>query len=358
MKIGINSRIYQNDNTGIPYYIESLYKYCIKNDKKNNYIFFQTQKNKTIGNTVIRSLKNTVINAFLFDNFLVNSLIRKNMISVYHGPASILPFFKVKGVRYLVTIHDLSFLYFKNNQSLMFNYYYKFFIRRSIKNADVVIADSENTKKDILKYYKNSQGKIKVIYLGVNEVFLSSKKRKRIINDEYFFTLSTHPKRKNIYRILDILSENKKLQSYKFVIAGLIPDDQMILLKEKISQLDLDKNVIIFGYVSEENLISLYQYAKFFIYPSYYEGFGLPVLEAMVSKCPVIASNTSSIPEITPTTRWLVDPYNSRNIAEIMISMVELSSRERSSVIEKNYQFARQFTWEKCARQMIEIFEA
>src|SRR3989344_5348791 len=263
MKIGINSRIYQNKNTGIPYYIEGLYKNLLEIDKRNKYVFFQTLQNKTIGRTKIINLLNNSPGAFLFDNFLINRLISKEKINIFHGPAHILPFFKKKNVKYILTIHDLSFLLFKKNESTLFNIYYKYALLKSLNNADVIIADSKNTKKDIKRYYH--------------------------------------------------IADNKILSDYKYVIAGLIENKQLLLLKNKIKELKLDNRVILFGYATELQLKNLYENAEFFIYPSYYEGFGLPIFEAMACRCHVITSNNSSLIEITPNKQWLINPYNSQD---------------------------------------------
>lgn len=356
MRIGVNSRIYQNENTGIPYYIECLYKYCLKTDKKNDYVFFQTDINKKLGKTSIINLSNTSLSAFLFDNFLVNKLIKKEKIDIYHGPASILPFFKKKGVKYIVTIHDLSFLVYPHNQSYLFNLYYKNAVGKALRNADIILADSKNTKKDIIKFYHTDSSKILVVYPGVNDLFFSKKTVKRIIKNKYFFTLTTHPKRKNIYRILDLIAENKNINNLKFVIAGLIPKDQLHDLKSLIKRKGIEKNVHIYGYATENELKSLYQNAEFFIYPSYYEGFGFPVLEAMISKCPVITSNISSLPEIVPDKKWLADPYNSKEISTKIEKLLSLSDSEKYRLLEKNYNFAKKFSWDKCANNVIKVF--
>ena len=358
MKIGVNSRIYQNENTGIPYYIECLYKKLLKIDKSNRYIFFQIQRNKTIGKTKTINLPNNNLSTFLFDNFLINNLIDNEKIDIFHGPAHILPFFKNKNIKYLLTVHDLSFLTLKNNQFLLFNLYYRYVIPRALKNADIIIADSRNTKEDIRRFYHIADNKIKVIYLGVNDIYFSLKKTKRLITDRYFLSLTTHPKRKNILRILEILARNKNLSDYKYVIAGLIKGEQLSSLKKKVKELNLENRVVVFGYATEEGLKNLYQNAEFFIYPSFYEGFGLPILEAIACKCPVIASNTSSIPEIYPDKNWLINPYNQDDISNKIDKMITLSKSERNCLIEKNYNFSKRFTWEETAQNYLRLINS
>jgi len=357
MKIGVNSRIYQNSKTGIPNFIECLYKKILEVDKKNQYVFFQTDDTKKIGLTKKVKLPNSLFGIFLFDNFLINQLIESEKINVFHGPANILPFFRKKKVKYLLTVHDLSFLLFPQNYSRLFNLYYKYFVERSLDNADVIVTDSKSTKNDIKKFYRIPDNKIKVIYLGVNNAFFKANKKKRLIKDKYFFSVK-YSKRKNTLSILKAMVKNEKLLEYKFVIAGLRTEHQLKKLKEKVKELHLENNVILFGYATERELISLYQNAEFFIYPSFYEGFGFPVLEAMACKCPVITSDNSSLREITPDKEWLVDPYNLNDISNKINKMLSLSKEERSELIQKNYNFAQKFTWERTVREYIKIFSS
>lgn len=356
MKIGVNSRIYQSENTGVPYYIECLYKKLLETDQSNDYVFFQTRRNKTIGRTKTINLPNNNLGTFLFDNFLINKLISKEKIDIFHGPAHILPFSKKEDVKYVLTIHDLSFLIFRENESPLFNMYYKYALPRSLKNADVIITDSQNTKEDIKRFYHVADSKIKVIYLGVNDIFFSAKKTKRIINEQYFFSLTTHPKRKNIYRVLEVFADNKNLSSYKYVIAGLINNEQLLSLKKKIKELELDNRIIIFGYATEERLKNLYQNAAFFIYPSLYEGFGLPVLEAMACNCPIISSNNSSLIEINPSKEWLVNPYSNHDISDKINKILSLSEKKRGLLLNKNYNFVKKFTWKKTAKEYLKVY--
>lgn len=358
MIIGVNSRIYLRYKTGISYYIFNLYSKLLQIDQKNQYIFFQTSTGEKIGETKLINLPKNNLNDALFDSFLVNKLIKKEKIDLFHGPANVLPFHKVKGVRYLVTIHDLAFLKFPEHYPLSFRLYYQFHLKRTLNNADLIITDSFNTRNDIREYFRISEKKIKVVHLGVGESFFKETKKRRLIKEKYFFSVSTHQKRKNILSILETMRKSEELQQYKYVISGLIPPDQREALNKKIDDLKLNEKVKIIGFVPEEQLINLYQNAEFFIYPSLYEGFGLPVLEAMACRCPVITSNNSSLVEITPEKKWLVDPHSLEDISDKMERMICLSSKERTGLIQRNFVFSQKFTWEKTAKKMITIFNS
>lgn len=358
MNIGVNSRIFQNSNSGIPNFIEHLYKTLLRIDKKDTYIFFQTNLNKIIGQTDVLALAQNTMGAAIYDNFLLTRQIVRRNIAIFHGPANVLPMFLPQKIKCVLTIHDLSSLIFPKNHSKIFNIYYKYSVGRSLKRADIIVSDSENTKQDIKRFYNIPDKKIKTIYLGVNKSFTRSAKTKPLIDKKYFFSLTTHPKRKNIVTILEILHTYKDFKKYCYVIAGLIEPQQRKELDELIIDLGLKEQVIIYGYATDHDLVNLYQNADFFVYPSFYEGFGFPVVEAMMCKCPVITSNNSSLREITPSKKWLINPNDKSNIYKKMKAMMLLTSSERRKLIRRNYEFAKDFTWERCAREYLGVFQS
>jgi glycosyltransferase involved in cell wall biosynthesis len=358
VKIGVNSRIYQEKNGGIQYYIKRLYEKCLEIDKSDQFIFFQSSNLKKIGNTRVLNTFRGSIGSFLFDNFLVNKLIDIEQVDIFHGPANILPIFKKKSVKYIVTIHDLFFLVYPEDINFLYYYYYKISLKRSLSNADVIVADSYSTKKDIIKFYKIPENKIKVVYPGIGNIYFNSpERRKRLVQEKYFFSVTTH-RRKNVMSVLEAMGKDERLKDLKYVIAGNIPLDQQLELKTKIEQLYLEKNVLLFGYVTEEQLISLYQNAEFFINPCFYDGFSFPVVEAMASKCPVITSNNSALIELIPDHRWLVNPYDLDDISNKMNQLLDLSFTERQILIDRNYRFAQQFTVKNTAKEMLNIFKS
>lgn len=360
MRIGVNSRVYLQAGSGIPYYIKNLYSKLTEIDSKNSYIFFQPSDEKTIGKTLTYQTKAIGITGALFDLFFVNRLIKKANIEIFHGASFVLPLSKRAGVKYIVTIHDLAFLALRqesNDYSYFYCLFTKYGIRRSLKNADMIVADSENTKKDIIKYYGTPPSKIEVVHLGINEVFLKPVEDERIIKEKYIFSVSTNPKRKNTRSVLQALATSTKLSAINYVVAGIIPDHQKTELETEIRKLKLEKRVKIFGYASEHQLRNLYKNAELFIYPSFYEGFGFPVVEAMASGCPVITSNNSSLVELLPDKNWLVNPYNISDIQQKMETLLSLTNKEKKDLVKRNFEFAQRFTWDLTAQKMIRLFE-
>lgn len=356
MKIGINSRIYQYSNSGVQIYLKSLFNELKNIDKKNEYVFFQTNENKKLGTTKTINLPESLLSTALFDNLLITKLIKQEKIDIFWGPSFILPYFKVNKVRYVVMIHDVAFMAISHLYEKLHVMYYKFAVQRSLRNADVIVTNSISTKNELIKYFKLPANKIKVIYLGIDKVFLTPKKRKRIIKEKYIFSLTTQPTRKNITSILKVIAGDKFFKNYKYVIAGLIDNTQEKELIAEINKLKLNKQVLLLGYVSDDELISLYQNAEMFVYPSFYEGFGFPVLEAMACSCPVIASNTSSLVELVPQEEWRINPYDISDISAKMIALLRLSEKKKKVLLDKNYTFAQQFTWEKTAQGYLRLF--
>ena len=357
MRIGVNSRIYQNSESGIPYYVKLLYSSILKIDRINDYTFFQTSKAKMLGNTRTVNLPENLLGNFLFDSLLVNSLVKRERIDAFHGTSCSLPVARIKGVRYVVTIHDLAFLTYPEFYSKIYRTYFWFVVKYSLQNADMVVCDSESTRKDVLNYFRIPESRVKTVYLGVNEAFLQNEKKTPLLKERYFLSITTHPKRKNILRVLEAMAASNVLRELQYIIAGLISKEHLTELTEIISQLNLQDNVIVRGYVSEDELISLYQNAEFLVYPSLYEGFGFPILEAMASFCPVITSDTSSLVELNPQADWRVNPENIEEMTFKMEKMAVLSKDERAALTTKNRKFAEGFRWHKTATDMIDIFK-
>lgn len=358
MKVFVNTRLICEVPTGIHNYIYNLFNNITKIDEINKYYFLQPKELPSLGQTLVTKTLDGILGAFLFDLFLGQSKVVSP--GVYHGMSFILPLFKKRGIKYVVSVHDLSFLIFPKNHSLLFNIYYKYALKFSLKRADKIIAISQNTKNDIVGLFDIKPDKIAVTYLAGDEGLTSLyEKVERIIEGKYFFAVSTHPKRKNIISILKALASSECLKQYKFVLAGKIDGSQLEELQILIKDLKIENNLKILGYVSKEDLASLYKYAEFFIYPSFYEGFGIPVVDALNLKCPVITSNTSCLPEVVPEGyNFLVDPYSVEDIKQKMENMIELSSSERIALIEKNLQFSKRFSWVNTARLTIDMYNS
>ncbi len=360
MVIFINSRIHQEKYSGIQNYISNLYSKILELDNENNYIFLQTKNIKSLWTTKIGGYFPWNIGKILFDSLLILFLMRKSWERIFHWPSFALPILKLSGYKYVVTVHDLAFLIYPEYYSWFFRKYMYLTILNSTKKADTIICISESTKRDLLYFFpKAHENKTCVIPLWVSDDFFLENDMERIIPHKYFFSLTTHPKRKNILRILDILHENKEeFKDCLYVIAWIFGKESRLDLENRIQSLGLLDRVIIFWYASPDEVKNLYRNAEFFLYPSYYEWFWLPILEAMALWCPVISGNNSSLPEVNVNAECLFDAHDNADIFEKMKYILNLDAVEKDSLIKNNREFARSMSWENTAKKTIKIFQS
>jgi glycosyltransferase involved in cell wall biosynthesis len=269
-------------------------------------------------------------------------------------PANIAPIFIPKNKKLVVTIHDVAFLVYQDSFSKFFQWYYRFIIPKNIKRADKIITVSKYSKKEIEKFYPNAKGKIEVIYLGIDEKFKPLKNIKKKNQILYVGSLN---ERKNFYGVIEaFLSLNDK--NLKLIMVGNF-SKTFALNKASIDILKKAKqneNIIFKSNVSDNELIKLYNESRLFVYPSFYEGFGLPPLEAMACGTPVITSNVSSLPEVGGDAVVYCNPYDVEDIKE-KIEMVLNDEKLQQEMIQKGLQRAKEFTWEKSAKEHLEVFE-
>ncbi|MDD5659392.1 MAG: glycosyltransferase family 1 protein, partial [Actinomycetota bacterium] len=256
-------------------------------------------------------------------------------------------------------IHDLSFLLFPDMHT---EENIKLLIKNLIyinSRPNKIICDSYQTKKDLIKFFHVPEEKIKVIYLGVDHIFsdpVSEENKENILTKYdlkdliYILCVSSIEPRKNFERIIEVFGEIIKDEKYKdlFLICvggtGWKNETVYDLVKKK----GLEKKVRFLGYVKETDLPVIYNKARFFMYPSIYEGFGLPVLEAMAAKVPVLTSNVSSLPEVAGNAAITVNPYSEKEIYEASITILENESLRKEMQI-KGTKRSNLFTWENTA---------
>jgi glycosyltransferase involved in cell wall biosynthesis len=359
LKIAVNTRMLLEKGTGVPNYIGCLYEACLKLDQVNQYIFFQPNRSRTLGQTMVAGAPPGLAGAAWFDSIQTHKLIRQSRPNIFHAPSHILPLRKLRGVKHVVTIHDLAFRVFPEHYDWKHRIYYGWQVARSVRLADCIVADSHNTKRDIIRFYRIPPERIKVVHLAVAGHYFQAAETQqpRPVAEKYFLAVTTHPKRKNVLGALRAFATFASQSDVTYVVAGPMNESQQRESLALASQLGVRDRVRLWGYADGRQMALLYQNAEFTIYPSFYEGFGMPVAEAMACRCPVITSNTSSLPEIMPDGDWLVNPHDIGDMASKMQRMLALSPEARRRIGERNQQHARLFTWEKAARQMIEIFE-
>ena len=290
----------------------------------------------------------------------------------------------------VISIMDLSFLHFPEMFKREDLYQLKSWTNYSVKKATKILTISEASKNDIIKSYGVSREKVVVTYPGRNEV-LSSKykqsfssnkvlsmedvRRKYGIDGDYILSVGTLQPRKNYVKLIEAFARvilnppkvGEESQMGSFASLMMTDSLQLVIvgkkgwLYEEILQapkkFGVEDKVKFLDFVPDEDLPVLYQKAKCFVLVSLYEGFGLPVLEAMSFGCPVIASNVSSLPEVVGEAGILVDPSKAEEITKAIRKVIEMEEGEREETVQKGYQQAKKFSWEKCAKETLEVLE-
>jgi glycosyltransferase involved in cell wall biosynthesis len=364
MKIGVIIGQLNPSLTGIGNYTYNLIKELNKLDADKDFLylinyehnrFFTNLKEVTINNPF------KVLKTYAWYPFLVIKL-RDHDLDVIHNPSQVPTFLKFKQ-KYIITIHDLTPFITPKESKFGRPLIYKLFFPRTLKTADKIIADSNSTKQDLIRYFNIPEEKIKVILLAADEKFkplnneeIDEFKQEYNLNFPFILYVGTLEARKNILTLIRAFYKLKKKNiHYKLVITGKKGWKYKEIFKT-IDKLNLQNDIIFTGYVPEEDLPALYKAADLFVYPSIYEGFGLPPLEAMACGTPVITSNTSSLPEVVGDAGIMVDPYDVDGLARAMYKALT-NERLRKEMTKKGLERAKMFSWEKCARETLEVYE-
>lgn len=374
MRIGINGyeavvpRFGFDKNTGLPNRVGSG-EFCyqlLSNlpnlDKINEYSIFlpvepsldlpkQTEKWKYV---VFHYLKLWTLLG------LSGKLLRLNKkLDVFFSPTHYLPAYVP--CPSVISILDVSYLHFPKLFNKKDLYQLKLWGKYSIKKASKIITISNSSKNDIIKAYGVEPKKIVVIYPGtkklpsINHVLsMQDLKNKFDISKPYILFVGTLQPRKNIVKLVEAFS-NLKNKDLELVIVGK-KGWQYEEILESPKKYGIEKRVLFLDTVSDEELPSLYKNALCFVLPSLYEGFGLPILEAMQYGCPVITSNVSSLPEAGGDAALYFNPNDSSDIAEKIEKVISDSSL-REEMIKKGHEQVKKFSWEKTARETLGVLE-
>ena len=290
----------------------------------------------------------------------------KTKVDILHIPAFAPPFIKTRKV--VVTVHDIIGMIFPNQLRWPSRWYWGKWLPMAIKNADYIIADSESTKNDLIERLRISKERIRVIYPSGHENFsternpklLSQVKARFGIQDCYFLFVGTIEPRKNLKRVIEafrIFQDAAQTECrYQLVVVGQKDFGKGKLFKSIAHDLRTKIDDIIFtGYVRDQELNQLYCGTEALVYPSLYEGFGIPILEAMASGVPVITSRRTSMPEVAGEAALYVDPYNTNSIADGMLELHHSPSL-RQSLVQKGLSQIEKFFWERTADQTCEVY--
>lgn len=376
MRIGIDISQIVYEGTGVATYTGLLVKELLKQGASEQFVLFGSSlRNRRPLKEYLKGLKTKNFRsklAFLPPKILeflwngIHVLPIENFIGevdVFHSSDWLEP--PTSKARRITTIHDLTVFKYpetffaRGGHNIVANQKRKLFFVKQYSN--LVIAVSETTKKDILEFLSIPEKKIHVIpeaadpaYFPRNEEMIRETKRKFLIDGDFLLCVGTREPRKNIDRVIMAFAEIAKAQpDLSLIIVGKYGwgEEKMSNVKGQMS------NVKILGYVEMEDLAGLYSGARAFVYPSLYEGFGLPILEAMACGCPVITSETGALKEIAGKEAILVDPENIEDIV-VAISKVCRNEKIRKEMVLGGLKRSGEFSWEKTALQTLEAYRS
>ena len=289
--------------------------------------------------------------------------IYKKKFSIFHSLANVIPVMSSYPL-HVLTVHDLAFMHYPDMTGHVRDLYLKCLIKQSAIKAHKIIAVSDSTRQDLIKFWDIDPGKIKVIYSGLDERFISIEpswindyKIKKGLPETFILFTGDMEKRKNLIMLLQaflILTRDFKI-SARLVIAGRRGNDYKNIITF-IERENLKKDVIFTGYVPSEELPFLFASATIFAYPSLYEGFGFPLLEAFACRTPVVASSSSSIPEVAGNGAVLLSPFEP--VMWAMAFRELISDREkREDLVKRGLERVPLFTWRNTAAETMNVYK-
>lgn len=364
MRIGFDAKRLFNNFTGLGNHSRTTVDILSEYYPESEYLLYTPKiKNNDITRQYIDKaiLPHGILRGSVWRTFGLASAAKKDKVDIFHGLSNELP--AGLDIPSVVTIHDVAFRTFKDMYHATDRFTYNIKWRHACRTADRIIAISESTKQDIIRFYDVAPDRIDVVYQPVNRIYYTDSKGVCPASLEQYVNGKPY-----ILYVGSVNSRKNLLGAVKAI--EMIPDDIRIPLvvigdgreyKHKVLEYIAAHNLqdmVIFApeKVGTEGLRYLYLNAKLFIYPSFYEGFGLPVVEALLSRCPVITSNVSSLPEAAGPDSFTVDPRDTEDIAE-KIKAVLSDDELRLKMIENGYKYALQkFDPKNLAERLMQVY--
>jgi glycosyltransferase involved in cell wall biosynthesis len=365
MRIGIDARSLSQKGLGVGRYLFNLLKHYPELDRSNEYLLYMKEGKPASSLSGFSS--KTISMPFLDYNFTWLNLrlpieLKRDRIDLFHCPFYGLPVYQPCPM--VVTIHDIIYEVHPEWFPKLKGASFRFLSRWAARTARKIIAVSEHTKKDIIERYRVPEDKIEVIYEAPDDMYMPIKDEallrktmlKYNITRDFLIHVGAIHERRNVIRLLKVLKELKQSgRDLQLVLVGSI-QWPFIDLKRLLLDMGLQDNVVHLEFIPDNDLICLYNSARLFVYPSLYEGFGLPLVEAMACGTPVAASNVSSIPEVVGDAAILFDPYNGREMLD-SIKLVLDDKSYREALIVKGFERVKRFSWSRAAEQTIKLYD-
>lgn len=362
MRIGINGRFLVAKQTGVQRMAYNLVLALITYGAEHEFILFTGEdeasrkewqrSNVTVVTSPIR--EGDTLGNIIWEQIKLPFLAKTYKIDVLHSPANMAPLF-YKGAS-MIHIHDLCFVVNPQWYNFYFRTWYNFVIPRLARKANLVITNSNNSCNDLLQFCKLDASKVRLVYWAVDKNFLEENKQTPApVSTPYILYVGSLEPRKNIKTLVQAFEKLRFAHPDLKVKLILIGGESPLFADIGLTIKDFKEDIVLKGFVDDESLRAYYQHASLLAYPSLYEGFGLPPLEAMAHGLPVVTSQTSSLPEVVGEAAIMIDPLNTQQLADEM-ARVLLDPALQQELRQKGWQQVRKFNWARVARNILCIY--
>jgi glycosyltransferase involved in cell wall biosynthesis len=357
--IGLYGRFLVAQRTGVQRSAYQLFRTVIEQGTQFNFILFTGEselfapewQRPNVQLVTSPLSQRTVVRNHFWEQVELPRLAKRYKVDLLHSPANLAPLaFKGKSI---VNIHDLCFLVQPAWFSFSFRLIYRWLVPKIARNSSLVITNSNYSKNDILSLLKLNVDRIRLTYWSVDPIFHEFNKPYETRDDRIIFVGSLEP-RKNLRGLLKGFSLYKQRNPNSKTRLTVVGCENPLFADAGISGADVSADVDFRGYISDRELAELFGSSKALVYPSFYEGFGFPPLEAMAAGTPVVTSRTSSLPEVVGNAALLVDPYSQEDIAEKIAKA--LNPEVAFELIEAGTKQVNQFSWKQVGEHMIDIY--
>lgn len=362
MKIAFDAKRFFHNTSGLGNYSRDLVRILSKYYPEDQYLLLNKNKSER-GSDILESSNVTFVETSkgtMSRQFKMGKDAQKQNADIFHGLSGELPLkWDEKPIKKIVTIHDLIFVRYPQYYSFFDRKIHLWKFKKAANAADKIIAISEQTKRDIIQYLKVPENKIEVIYQGCHKAFkeeqseelIQQTKQKFNLPERFILNVGTIEDRKNLLNIVKAIKDTaiplvvvgKKTKYYQKIAS--------FIQKNKI-----EKQIHFLEGVSMDELAVTYKLADIFVYPSFFEGFGIPVIEALFSKTVTITSNTSCLPEAGGPDSVYIDPENHLDI-QAKIKFLWDSGSERKRRSDKGFEFVQRFNDEPIAHQLMDLYQ-
>lgn len=361
MRIAINAQLVSSEmsfrNAGVSRYVRQLVGGLARIDSSNDYYVFTSREIESFVRRPNFHFLLTKVGSrrpaqrILWEQVVLPRLLHRYHIDVLHSPVNVMPFFSPCAS--VVTVHDLSFLLHPGMHASQRNFYLKSGTAFSVCRCNAVITFSQSVRGEVVKQYGVEAKKIAAIPLAPTAASRAAPVPTR---GPYFLCVGTLEPRKNLQLALEAFARIRERIPHELIVVGA-KGWRFENLFESVRRLGIDGRTVFTGYVDDTSLASLYAYAEALIYPSLYEGFGLPPIEAMAHGCPVIVSSTPSLVELTGDAAVQVDPHDVGGMVAALLRVAE-DHVWREDLARRSLQRAARFSWERTARETLAVYQS